>query len=224
MRGWSWAAIRQWLISPWFLQALLWVNLLGTLYGYEWYRLQLTETWLTQGKWLVLFVPDSPTASLFFTLTILFLLRDLSRRRRGGAALKPSGSFASAFRGWIEALSVITQVKYGIWAVVIIFWGAALGDELVWQEWMLVVSHTAMAVEALLYMRWYRKLTIWAVALGALWTLTNDLIDYTYGVFPWLPAQLYPHLSEVQFFTISMSVVGIACAFIGVRISGKNRV
>jgi len=225
VQRWSWIWSREWLLSPWFLQALLWVNLLGTLYGYEWYRNQLTTTWRTQAEWLVIFVPDSPTASLFFTITIFFLLRDLSRRRKhAGAAARPSGAVRAAFRGWIEALSVITQVKYGIWAVAIIFWGASLGDELVWQEWMLVVSHTAMAVEALLYMRFYRNLTVLAAAGGALWTLTNDWIDYTFGVFPYLPQPLYAHLGEVQLFTISLSVLGIACAFIGVHISRKNRV
>ena len=221
------AWIRQWLLAPWFLRALLWVNLAGTLYGYEWYRLQLIETWNEYGKWLVPFVPDSPTASLFFTITVAFLLRDISRRRGGQEGARAGGrggALKAALRGWIEALSVITQVKYGIWAVAIIFWGAALGDELVWLEWMLVVSHTAMAVEALLYMRFYRRLTVWSVAAGALWTLANDWIDYTFGVFPYLPRELYPHLSEVQWFTVSMSAAGIACALLGVWASRKNRV
>lgn len=44
-----------------FIGLLLAINLFGTVYGYYWYRYQLAET---PAKFL-LFVPDSPTASLF---------------------------------------------------------------------------------------------------------------------------------------------------------------
>lgn len=45
-------------------------NLLGAIYGYIWYlpQLQITEPRF----WL--FVPDSPTAILFFTLTLVAFL------------------------------------------------------------------------------------------------------------------------------------------------------
>lgn len=220
----SWLWSRSLLLSPWFLHALLWANALGTLYGYEWYRGQLVRTWLEEGKWLVFFVPDSPTASLFFSITIFYLIRD-ARRRRQDRAVPLTGykDKPLTWRGFWEGLAVITQVKYGIWAVAVIFWGASLGDELVWQEWMLVVSHTAMAVEALLYMRFYR-FTALAVALGAVWTLANDFVDYSFGVFPYLPKPLYEHLGEVQLFTVCLSALGIACAFLGVRFAAKNRV
>ncbi|MET0960494.1 MAG: DUF1405 domain-containing protein, partial [Psychrobacillus psychrotolerans] len=42
------------------------VNLFGTIYGYYWYKGQLSQT---ETKFL-LFVPDSPTASLFFTIAL----------------------------------------------------------------------------------------------------------------------------------------------------------
>ncbi|HZG76600.1 MAG TPA: DUF1405 domain-containing protein, partial [Paenibacillus sp.] len=105
----------------------------------------------------------------------------------------------------------------------IIVWGASQGDTIVCQEWMLVFSHSAMAIEALLYMRFYR-FTALAVAVGAVWTLTNDVIDYTFGVFPYLPAALYDNVGEVQWFTVSLSALGIACALFGVRLAAKYRV
>lgn len=212
---------RSLLLSPWFLQALFWVNVAGTLYGYEWYRGQLIQTWNDNSGWLVLFVPDSPTASLFFSITIWYLIRD-GRRAREGIAIVPPKNMLT-WRGVWEGLAVITQVKYGIWAVSIIFWGASQGDPIVWQEWMLVFSHSAMAIEALLYMRFYTFTTL-AVSIGALWTLTNDYIDYTFGVFPYLPQQLYDELGAVQLFTVSLSALGIACAYAGVRWARKNRV
>ena len=48
-----------------FMWLLFFVNLLGTIYGYIWYESQLSTT---EPKFL-LFVPDSPTASLFFTFS-----------------------------------------------------------------------------------------------------------------------------------------------------------
>lgn len=213
---------RSFLLQPWVLWALFWTNLLGTLYGYEWYRQQLVMTWNEIGKWLVFVVPDSPTASLFFTLTLLFLIRDRKRERQS-VSLRNGSEPPVTGRGVIEALAVITQVKYGIWAVTVIFWGASLGDTLVWQEYMLVVSHSCMALEALLYMRFYR-FTFPAVAIGAAWTLMNDAIDYTFGVFPSLNRIMLERLGHVQTLTVSLSVLGIICAAIGVILARKNRV
>lgn len=51
-----------------FLLLLFTINFLGTIYGYYWYRSQLS---LTPDIFLV-FVPDSPTASLFFTIVFVF--------------------------------------------------------------------------------------------------------------------------------------------------------
>ncbi|EPR28178.1 putative membrane spanning protein [Geobacillus sp. WSUCF1] len=42
---------------------LLFVNAAGTIYGYYWYRYQLADT----PPVFLPFVPDSPTASLFFS-------------------------------------------------------------------------------------------------------------------------------------------------------------
>ena len=64
--------------------------------------------------WQVIFVPDSPTASLFFSLAL-------------AAPLPASGAWGSLFQQFIEALAVVTSVKYGIWAVAIIFAGQAQG-------------------------------------------------------------------------------------------------
>ncbi len=211
------------LLNARILWLLFWVNLLGTLYGYEWYRNQLVFTWKELGPWLVWFVPDSPTASLFFTITLWLLLRDLRSQTSTKKRIQPTHAALWSWRGLIEALAVVTQVKYGIWAVLMIFWGAAQGDTIVWQQWMLVVSHTCMAIEALLYMRFYR-FTVISVAAAALWTLLNDTIDYTFGVFPWLPQPLLDDLSAIQSVTVALSALGIACAYIGVGLARKNRV
>lgn len=50
-----------------FLIALLIINLLGTIYGYYWYGWQLAMT----KPIFYIFVPDSPTASLFFCFVLM---------------------------------------------------------------------------------------------------------------------------------------------------------
>src|SRR5690606_12952204 len=78
-----------------FLTLLLIVNGAGTIYGYIWYGWQLEKT---EPQFLI-FVPDSPTASLFFSLAIIGWLLGKNFKL-------------------IEALALVTLVKYGIWAVV----------------------------------------------------------------------------------------------------------
>ena len=74
---------------------LLIVNILGTIYGFIWYGNQLKET--SPIFWP--FVPDSPMASSFCVCFNCFLAK----------------------RNWglIEALAIVTLIKYGIWAVVV---------------------------------------------------------------------------------------------------------
>lgn len=184
---------REFLSKRSILWLLLVCNVLGTIYGYIWYGAQMADTVEHGYIWQVVFVPDSPTASLFFSLALLLLL--YPPRSLGGAL----------FQQFIEALAVVTSVKYGIWAVVMIFAGQAQGDVLAWQDWMLVASHTAMAVEALLFVRLFHFR--WTALTGAIaWTLLNDTVDYTYGVFPWLPGPLYDDLPAVQLFTYLLTL------------------
>ncbi|MCL9662868.1 DUF1405 domain-containing protein [Paenibacillus hunanensis] len=184
---------RAFLTNRWLLWLLLICNVLGTIYGYYWYALQLEYTLLHWPSWMIVFVPDSPTASLFFSIAIAFLL------------FPPRSRWLKGIRALFEALAVVTSVKYGVWAVTMIFWGAALGDTLVWQDWMLTASHLTMAIEALIYVRFFifRHTTL-VLALG--WTLLNDYMDYSQGIYPWLTEQLVIRLNQVRNFTVSLTL------------------
>ncbi|MDQ0088073.1 putative membrane protein YpjA [Paenibacillus anaericanus] len=187
---------------------MLWLffisNLLGTVYGYIWYGGQLRETWMNQPHWLIVFVPDSPTASLFFTLALLFLLFP-----------GPLAKFGK-IRTLIEALAVVTSVKYGVWAVSMIFAGAHQGGDLVWQDWMLVASHLAMAVETLLFVRMFKFGTLMILS-ATCWTLLNDLVDYTYDVYPWLPQTLYDDVNTIKLFTVLLTVASAVVTWIALK-------
>lgn len=197
---------RSFLLNRHFLWLLFIVNLLGTVYGYIWYDDQLYWTTVHKPDWMLPFVPDSPTSSLFFTAAILYLLyplRNPSKLAQGGRVI-------------IEALAVVCSVKYGIWAVAMIIWGAAQGDVLNWQHYMLMASHLAMAFEALLYYR-FMKAGAGALSIGLGWLLLNDTMDYTHGIYPWLPDELNDDLGSVRTFTYALSIASFIAPFLVLR-------
>jgi uncharacterized membrane protein YpjA len=170
------------------LWLLLIVNVIGTIYGYIWYRYQLAETPLI----FLPFVPDSPTASLFFVLVLIAFL-------------------IGRHFPLLEALAIVTLVKYGVWAVVM--------NLLVWKVtgtldvagWMLIISHGAMAVEGILYAPFYRFR--WThLAFAAVWTLHNDIIDYVFGMMPRYSV-LNQYMSPIGYFTFWLSIASVAISY-----------
>jgi uncharacterized membrane protein YpjA len=165
--------------------------------------------------WQIMFVPDSPTASLWFALALVW------RLAQPGGPLRdePSGAVSSMFRrvrSLVEALGAVTSVKYGVWACVVILAGWAQGDEPRWEHWMLIVGHAAMAVCALLYARFFgfgRR----ALAIAALWTLLNDTVDYGFGVYPYLPAELEDDLAAVAAFTFALTGLSVLAVHLARR-------
>lgn len=142
---------------------LLAVNALGTAYGFWWYRDQLALT--PPAFWPV--VPDSPSATLLFTLFLAAFLR--------GRPPQP-----------LAALAYLTSIKYGLWtpAVMVHFWLQAGGAD--FESVHLTLSHLGMALEAFLFMRAYPARPAWAGAAAA-WLLFNDYMDYVRGFHPFLP-------------------------------------
>jgi uncharacterized membrane protein YpjA len=203
------------------LWIVFWINFLGTIYGYEWYWNQMLETVADKPLWLVIFVPDSPTASLFFTLTIVFLLVDTYVEPNSN--LHNPALQRSRIRGIIEALAVTASFKYGIWAVGVILLAAFKGEPMNWQDWMLSISHGGMAIEALLYFRFFR-VRLLGLAIAALWIFSNDYIDYHYAVFPWLPDSLYADLDFVRNATIGLSLITCLVFLVLSIVSHKQRV
>ncbi|AMA73551.1 MULTISPECIES: DUF1405 domain-containing protein [Aneurinibacillus] len=181
---WKWfmASLR----ASWFLWTMIIVNGLGSIYGFIWYAYQLEST---SPAFLRLFVPDSPTASTLFTLVLIALL--------AGRSI-PS----------LEAFAAVLNFKYGVWAVAVIIAGAALGDELNWQHYMLMFSHGGMALESLLYARFY-TLKMGHIFWVAAWTLLNDLLDYTLDIHPWLADELEPYDQIVGFATFGLSLFSL---------------
>lgn len=184
---WMWEWFWDSLGKSWFLWILFFINLGGTIYGFIWYQAQLEAT---EPAIFRIFVPDSPTGSGLFTLVILTYI-------------------IGRHVPMLEALAGITNFKYGIWAVAVIFAGWAMGDEMQWQEVMLVCSHLGMAIESLLYARFY-KLSWLVVGLASLWTLNNDFVDYVMDLHPYLPEVLDPYSGIVGLCTVALSIISIS--------------
>src|SRR5699024_11884226 len=129
-----------------FLIMLFIVNLVGTIYGYIWYGSQLSIT----PPIFIPFVPDSPTATLFFTIVLLFFI-------------------VGKNIPYIEALAVTSLFKYGIWAVVMNILTLIVDGTLSLQGFMLIGSHFALAVQGLLYVPFYqiklRHLTVAGIVI-----------------------------------------------------------
>ena len=173
-----------------FMWILLAVNILGTIYGYIWYMWQLEIT----DPIFIIFVPDSPTASLFFSIALF-------------------GWLINRHFKLIEALALITLVKYGLWAVVMNIWTQFESGSIGFVGWMLVVSHFAMAVQALLYIPKYKFNWI-HVLIATIWTLHNDVIDYVFGQMP-IYHSLSEHTQTIGYFTFWLS---IACILIAIKV------
>lgn len=167
-----------------FLLVLFIINLFGTIYGFIWYESQLATTPLI----FIPFVPDSPTASLFFTIVLAFFLFNRNAP-------------------YVEALAFMSLFKYGIWAVIMNILTLISAGTLSWQGYMLIASHGAMAVQALLFIPHYR-IELRHFVVAAIWILHNDIIDYVYEMMP-VYAQLTVHMKEIGYFTFWLSIITI---------------
>jgi uncharacterized membrane protein YpjA len=188
--------IYSWFANRHVILLLLLVNILGTVYGYAWYGGQLSNT----PTIFLPFVPDSPTASLFFVFVLLAF------------TLKKNW-------GLMEALAMITLFKYGIWAIVMNLLTLMVNGSLGLVGYMLMLSHLAMAVQGLLYAPFYR-IKRWHLVVAAIWTLHNEMIDYLFGMMPHY-GDLTIYSNQIGYFTFWLSILSIwICYYFGVR---KNR-
>lgn len=179
----------------WFIAILLVVNIFGTIYGFIWYESQIA---VTPGHFLI-FVPDSPSASLFFCIVLAAFLF------RKNIPI-------------IEALAAITLLKYGVWAVVMILAAAVAGSPIGILNYMLIASHLGMAVQGLLYIPYYR-VKPWHFIIVAIWTLHNDVIDYVYGMHPGVASTIQPNIQVIAYFTFWLSVFSILIIYVLKKVS-----
>lgn len=176
------------LLDKRFLIALFFINLVGTVYGFMWYESQLA---ITPAIFLP-FVPDSPTASLFFTIFLLFFIYGKNTP-------------------YVEALAITSLFKYGTWAVVMNILTLIVDGELSWQGYMLIISHGAMAIQGLLYSPFY-AIKLRHLAVAAIWVLHNDIIDYVFDMMP-IYGSLTEYMPQIGYFTFWLSILTIIISY-----------
>lgn len=166
------------------LSLLLIGNILGTIYGYIWYGSQLQQT----AWYFMIFVPDSPTASLFLSISIFFML------------LNKHSSI-------IDTLAFIMLVKYGVWAVIMNIILFIVHHDITLTGIMLLLSHAFMALQALYF---YPRMTQSSLALGIaiFFVLLNDYIDYVHLQFPYYDF-IAQHLWQIGILTVALSIGAI---------------
>lgn len=192
-KGW-----RQFFLEPWFLKVLLIINVLGSIYGYYWYRVQLQ---LTSPKFWI-FIPDSPLSTTLFSLSILLIL------------LKREIPF-------LKFLAVITVIKYGFWAVFVNTHYWLLSGQIHWVEVMLWLSHLGMAIEGIIYLRFFLPSSLEG-GVVAVWIVINDYVDYAWDLHPYL--YLQAQLPVVEFFTYCLTFVLLFVIIISVwRVKRENK-
>lgn len=176
------------LVQKPFLILLFLVNFFGTIYGYIWYQSQLVITPLIFQP----FVPDSPTASMFFTVVLFCFIfgRNIP---------------------YFEALAVTSLFKYGIWAVVMNLLTLIINGSLSPAGYMLMVSHAGMAIQGLLYIPHY-KIKLRHLTVAGIVLLHNDIIDYVFGMMP-IYSDLTKYMNEIGYFTFWLSIVTIIITY-----------
>jgi len=174
--------------QPMFLYLMLTINIAGTIYGYIWYGYQLSETPLH----FLPFVPDSPTASLFFVFVLIGFLLNKNFKL-------------------FEALAIVTLFKYGIWAVVMNLLVYFVTGELNIYAYMLIFSHLGMAIQGILYAPYYRFNTRHLIIV-AIWTIHNEIIDYVFNMMPRYSV-LNEFMEPIGYFTFWLSLISIGIAY-----------
>jgi len=150
------------------LWSLVGVNLLGSLYGFYWYRGQLAETPVI--FWPI--VPDSPGSTFLLTIWLALLASGADWRKPG--------------MQWLGAIAFVSNMKYGLWTSIVLP-EAGIRHGWLFEYVYLTGSHLAMWVEAMIFARFYKPALV--PALGALlYMWFQDLVDYgILGTWPTLP-------------------------------------
>lgn len=203
---------RSFLKDPWqsgYAVPLLLVNTGGSAYGYYWYSNQLAETAV---KWWF-FVPDSPLATTMLAAVLALSLL----------------GYRNAF---ISLVAFTANIKYGLWAVIVIsdFWAG--GGPIRYTEAMLWVSHLGMAAQGFIFLKSYlfrryagpgRRVTGPALAATAVWMLLNDFLDYYLGIYPYLyhPGQLL--LGAVSAVALSLTIVISIKIYAFIKLANNSR-
>lgn len=152
-----------------FLWFLLWVNIVGAVFGYNWYAWQLSQ--LPVLTWIVVF--DSP-----LSVTGVALVAWLRLRGR--------------IHPWLELWSALAVIKYGAWAALlwIASWSTGIAVT-AFDLFGLFLTHIGMVLQGLVLLRYIPPVPLAHAGAVLLWFFVNDYFDYVHRLHPLIPAHLF---------------------------------
>lgn len=162
------------------------INLVGTAFGFWYYRFQFAGTPLVMWPW----VPDSPLATLFMAASLALWKLDRSNEV-------------------LNMLAFFGNIKLGGWTafVLVAFHDAFLSGTTPPMYAFLLVSHLSMVVQAFVIHR-YSRFSIPAVAAALAWYTFDLAVDY------FVPIVGDPHHTVLPFTEpAAIEVAGNATAF-----------
>lgn len=152
------APVPAWLerIGLWLVWPIVAVNLLGTAFGFWYYRIQLRET----PVWLWPLVADSPIAT--FMIALAFGLWAIGRSQP-----------------YVTAVAFFGNIIYGLWTawVLVISWEASIAQSGMWMHLFLVSSHLGMVVQALVLHR-ISAFRLRPIVVATVFYTVNVAVDY----------------------------------------------
>ena len=142
------------------------VNLVGTIFGFWYYAGQPADLAppLLGGQLGAApvaaypLIPDSPVATMFIGLSLVAWRLDVDAEP-------------------LHMLGFFGCIKLGLWTPFVQLILNGPGGIAAWLYWFLILSHVAMAVEALLIHR-YATFSVGSVAVALAWYGFNDVVDY----------------------------------------------
>lgn len=138
------------------------VNILGTIFGFLYYRYMFSLTpWYL---WPV--VPDSPGSTLLFAIALILLL--LGRKK-----------------DWLSFLACTSTIKYGLWTIFVILYFPEhfLAPQMKWFYYLMISLHFGMVIQVVVLMHTIEQKRKYLL-IALLWFFTNDYFDYVVGTGP----------------------------------------
>lgn len=153
--------------APWYeyrplLKLVVLINLLGTVFGFIYYRylFGLTPSYL----WPV--VPDSPGSTLLFAVALTLVLYDRKI-------------------DFLSFLACASTIKYGLWTmfVIVYFPEHFLAPAVKWFYYMMFFLHFGMVIQVVVLARTIEHKQHYLL-ITLLWFFVNDYFDYVHGTGP----------------------------------------
>lgn len=164
-----------------FLWLVLIFEVLGSIYGYYWYKDQLSQTpW-----YLWLFTWDCPFYATLFSIWLFSYLRN--------STLHKNNLFT--------AITWTGLIKYGIWTVIVVqdsyYWGSPVTID----SLGLQISHVVLFIQGLILLS---KVQFKNIGIVTTWMLINDYMDYIVGTYPWM---LQEQIRMAMWLAIALTVI-----------------